>query len=944
MGIWPIKQSLKRKKTSLPSLHCSNHEVVKRMPSAHAKGQMSIFLAVVMVIIVGLMAFIINIGLFVKAKINLQNAVDAAAYSGAAVQARQLTNVAHMNWEMRNIYKEWMFKYYILGQLSLPNTQNPRPDGTMDFRLPPLISTLNIPAGSPIFNEAEYKQRDPWNIPSVCIDFAGTFKLCNTYSLPGLPLFQSLGLPGTDEIKQAFLQTILKEKSNDCSFRSRLNFLVANQWSYGLGTETPPPPGTPRIAIDRPGAFPQALESAIRIRNLERILNEPPKSNVNLGRVQELANKSATYQAPIHERTVKAFWAGYRNLNKSPDNEPNALKETFTLTELKPRPKIFAADFNKSLSTYLIPQQDLDEFKSGEKHYVDLQLQLVNYAIFFTLFVSRNVDNKATTQTGVDAVKEGASCGVRKTAIPVAGYPLGFVKNPNLLTYYAVKGESHFTGLMNPFSGSIKMVAYAAAKPFGGRIGPHLFQVQNGSKLIPRIPQSFNYITGLELSGESLSLKPNDAKFRGDPIPSQESFWLRGGGGNTLGGVPEGDETVTFGIPNMPFDFVEANDDGFGLSANLAFQSIPPRPSHGSGPVSENAGLHAAAQFFRFRPTHLLKRTSSLGHRELKVAMAHALRPTGYEAANYLIPSLEKHNQAQHIHSIGPIPSTSQDQATPENPYIYQLYAPLFGPGLLFQGPSDLTHIIENYFTRNTPAIQKYMKSLKQVAIVMRGVDVEDKKNIYQKAGATFHYAANDILFRNTSSASLQGTLSSIMADTTTHLDPTCESLAGKFTYLYLGTRRQNTDVSQCPRPLKESMIEHWQSILDDPLRSGTFRHFFTGRYVRPEDVNDQGLGIQRYMTGYLPGPRHGVEEGTGKIDTTFQLVGNENDMVHRRNHYSVKFIPLKSLNSSGNTSYEQTTFSLLGEGPGHLPSDGLGEVQFDNPLDSPGEVNDVEH
>ena len=541
MGIWPIKQSLKRKKTSLPSLHCSNHEVVKRMPSAHAKGQMSIFLAVVMVIIVGLMAFIINIGLFVKAKINLQNAVDAAAYSGAAVQARQLTNVAHMNWEMRNIYKEWMFKYYILGQLSLPNTQKPRPDGTMDFRLPPLFSTLKIPAGSSTFDKAEYKKRDPWNIPSVCIDFAGTFKLCNTYSLPGLPLFQSLGLPGTDEIKQAFIQTMQKKKSEDCSSRSELNFLVANQWSYGLGTDTPPPPGTPRIAMDRPGAFPQALESAIRIRNLERILNEPPKSNVNLGRVQELANKSATYQAPIHERTVKAFWAGYRNLNKSPDNEPNALKETFTLTELKPRPKIFAADFNKSLSTYLIPQQDLDEFKSGEKHYVDLQLQPVNYAIFFTLFVSHNVDpdnTNAITQKGIDGVREGASCGVRKTAIPVAGYPLGFVKNPNLLTYYAVKGESHFTGLMNPFSGSIKMVAYAAAKPFGGRIGPHLFQVQNGSKLIPRIPQSFNYITGLELSGESLPLNPKDEKFRRPPHSLSRIFLVTGKRGRHTGGSP----------------------------------------------------------------------------------------------------------------------------------------------------------------------------------------------------------------------------------------------------------------------------------------------------------------------------------------------------------------------------------------------------------------------
>ena len=93
---------------------------------------------------------------------------------------------------------------------------------------------------------------------------------------------------------------------------------------------------------------------------------------------------------------------------------------------------------------------------------------------------------------------------------------------------------------MNPFLGPIKMVAYGAAKPFGGRIGPHIFRVKNGSKLIPRIPQSFNYITGLELSGESLPLDPNDEKFRSHPIPSQESFWLQGQGGSIVGGVPEG--------------------------------------------------------------------------------------------------------------------------------------------------------------------------------------------------------------------------------------------------------------------------------------------------------------------------------------------------------------------------------------------------------------------
>ena len=66
------------------------------------RGQLSIFLGIVLIVLVSFLAFIINVGLFVKAKINLQNAVDAAAFSGAAVQARQLTNIAYLNWELSN--------------------------------------------------------------------------------------------------------------------------------------------------------------------------------------------------------------------------------------------------------------------------------------------------------------------------------------------------------------------------------------------------------------------------------------------------------------------------------------------------------------------------------------------------------------------------------------------------------------------------------------------------------------------------------------------------------------------------------------------------------------------------------------------------------------------------------------------------------------------------
>lgn len=88
-------------------------------------------MGIALILVMGMLAFIINIGLFVKAKINLQNAVDAAAFAGAATQSRQLTNIANVNWEMRNTYKEWMFKYYILGQMGLVKGNNNLSDAAL---------------------------------------------------------------------------------------------------------------------------------------------------------------------------------------------------------------------------------------------------------------------------------------------------------------------------------------------------------------------------------------------------------------------------------------------------------------------------------------------------------------------------------------------------------------------------------------------------------------------------------------------------------------------------------------------------------------------------------------------------------------------------------------------------------------------------------------------
>lgn len=80
-------------------------------------GQMSIFLALVFQVLFVFFAMVINIGLLVHDKINLQNAVDLGAYYAAQRQAEILNEIAHLNYEIRQEYKLLAFRYNVIGTL-----------------------------------------------------------------------------------------------------------------------------------------------------------------------------------------------------------------------------------------------------------------------------------------------------------------------------------------------------------------------------------------------------------------------------------------------------------------------------------------------------------------------------------------------------------------------------------------------------------------------------------------------------------------------------------------------------------------------------------------------------------------------------------------------------------------------------------------------------------
>jgi hypothetical protein len=862
------------------------------------QGQVSIFFASSLIVLISIIAFVINIGLYVKAKINLQNATDAAAYAGASVQARMLNRIGYMNWEMRNTYKEWMFKYYVLGNLNIDNVANPSAaQDIMNFgmRQDPNLPNTNAAA-------------DIYNFPSVCIQYAGVpTNVCRNYAIPGIPRFEPTNLVGIDETTASFIDAIVKEKTDDCSKRSQLNFNVTNMWAYNIPTAdaaTNTFADAPQIAADRIGAWPRAVELAIRTRSLESAVNRPPVTAgicSSGGQGMPGCQPVQQFESQKHygnERPTKAFWSAYRNLGNENDSE---MKATFTLTEIAPTP---AENFPlNSLSTMLMG----DAASNRPKHYLDLKLKLVNYATFFTALIS--VDN--TLNVSGQTVRSEGACDVSKIAVPVPGYPLGFYKSPDVLTYYAVKGEAFFQGLFSPFQADkIKLTAFAAAKPMGGRIGPALFMPSGETMLSSRSNatkrRSTSYISGLDL--ENLPAKGTGAPIPlgqyvpGMPIPfntgtdAAERFWIKNASDN-IGGWISGPEIV-FGIPNLVYDYIGQSMDPNTYQTSESTNVIDPKNADRS---KYGSGLYKREQFIQFKGNLV----GSAAPDEITDSLVLVRAPTTYEAANYTIPFPSNLSGPGGVDSFGFISGVEQNGSILSN-----MYAPLYGPqeDAIFKNSAEVTNAIFSFMRQQVPAMRKYRDSMNKVA-----------EKIYYMNNNPGEYVAaarriSDYVFTGPTNAS----------------NPqSCGSIAGTFLWYYFGGEEPELAVPSagCPKSLRVSLEEYFNSTGATTFDPSTYAI----EYTPPANSSSTNplKDFKTLLTGYMPGPARGATEA-GVMSTLSSSGPSE---TVRRTGYSTKFVTLRSLGTSGNYNQASSGFGVYSEGD-RTPVTDLQQTSFRNPLD----------
>ncbi len=379
------------------------------------RGQASIMIALMMVTFITFFAFVVNTGMLVNAKINLQNAADVAAYAGAAVQARQLNQIGFLNYEMRRQYKKFLYRYYVIGGMAQKSFQSgPR---------------TGIRLWSPDGNRANNFQ-----VPAVCLIYLSDDNFCQVWKLDAIKPPNRNPFDSINEVLRQQIKKLEDLREKNCLQIGSMNVRVLTFWLWNTDPyfkvlEAKTPPGDTALPVLRSvasglGLIPRELILRKRIQTIHEYVNFPAQPSVTVERVQDLKKEG---DVAARERTIQAFQSAYNTLGNhtfAPDG--------IVMTELLPAEKLKLNDVKVGFDTY---------------------------AIDFVLTPRGNP-------------QDGNDCDASPIIMTVPPQvPVAVTKDPSVLTYYAVRLEAKAKLLFSPV-GELTLRAYSAAQPFGSRIAP----------------------------------------------------------------------------------------------------------------------------------------------------------------------------------------------------------------------------------------------------------------------------------------------------------------------------------------------------------------------------------------------------------------------------------------------------------------------------------------
>ena len=399
---------------------------------------MSVFLALIFQVLFVFFAMVINIGLLVHDKINLQNSVDLGSYYAAQKQAEILNEIAHLNYQIRQDYKLLAWRYWVLGTLGR-NAQ--------ERSLPPATSPVAAGDVPRLYNEAGPGGAE--EVPIACI------------ANPYWSEFASLLGPLPD--------------ANYC-------------WhAYGGNPTgaiaTPSPPFTPATGFANSLA---AMYAAVGTRRfVEACENASPLSWAFVANIITDYKFAISYK----KKAIKKLRENLVSANPV-DREGKSLRDGVIMTIEKNLTESNAASFNPAQVQIMngLSRGGCDGgARPGERVLPEILTQPGLYFALLTATGAGACQFRTAFQTQYSSVSGGEaavvpwdSFGVLRSMVqsePASlddqyHSSLGFEKNPWCMAYVGVKASTKPRKPFAPFGQAVNLVARSFAQPFGGRIGP----------------------------------------------------------------------------------------------------------------------------------------------------------------------------------------------------------------------------------------------------------------------------------------------------------------------------------------------------------------------------------------------------------------------------------------------------------------------------------------
>ncbi len=465
---------------------------IQKASQEKQRGQVAIFIALIFQVLFVFFAMLVNVGLLVHHKINLQNSVDIAAYYGAMKQAEKLNVIAHANFQIRQSWKLLVFRYRHLGAYG--DDTFPGKTGGINLNTKGSIFPSFCIAYDPFdfMNTSENYCRKSGQGSSFILQKppVPTFVGAGAAAILGLQAFAQLNIAATNAVRNAI--------THSCKEKNALNYYELTNFIYAWKRDI-----------------------ANRKRLIYTLANEMSSSNDDfkdldgksvIDGVEKTFQKNLTYQnlqgvQNIGTRSLKFF----NSLGGTATGDP--LTPPAWLSDIRIFPIFWAF-----IST-------------------DCTKDAINYAPFpvnFGLPIPPTIATDPNVGSVIsqinDYVGEPAT-GASSQAL-LYGASLGVEKNPWYVPYVGVHAETKPQIPFSPF-GSVTLKATAYAKVFGGTVGPWYGKkwnfgsqqsdsaTPNDTKVMP--PRSTGaLLTPLQVVDPQFV--PDDVRYVGDTIGTQSNL------------------------------------------------------------------------------------------------------------------------------------------------------------------------------------------------------------------------------------------------------------------------------------------------------------------------------------------------------------------------------------------------------------------------------------